>query len=251
MDKEYELKYHRLEKDYWWFRARRDMIFKLLRKMNINSNYKILDLGCASGFLIEFLEKKGFKNISGIDISKEAIKKCRDKGLTNTFTLDCVDTKFKDREFDILIASDVLEHIENDDIALREWNRILKKNGILIVFVPAFNFLWSQHDEANYHYRRYSRKKLLDGLKKSNFSILRTSYWNFSLFIPISFIRMLERFKSKKYADNAGKEDQLSELPQIINKVLLYVLKIENSLLGKSLTYPYGLSVFAVGKKTY
>jgi len=248
VDKQYELKYHKLEKDYWWFRARRDMIFKLLRHMKVHHNCKILDLGCASGHLITFLEKKGFKNISGIDISKEAIKKCREKGMKDTFIRDCADTKFKNRAFDVLIASDVLEHIETDSIALSEWNRILKKNGILIVFVPAFNFLWSKHDEVNYHYRRYSRKKLLDDLKKSNFTIVRASYWNFSLFIPISFLRILQFFTSKI---SGGKEDQLFQLPHIINKVLLYLLKLENTLLEKSLTYPYGLSVLAVGKKAY
>lgn len=246
MDKQYELKYHKLEKDYWWFKARRDIIFRLLRQLKVGYNSKTMDLGCASGHLVAFLQKKGFMNISGIDISKEAIKKCRKNEINNTFLRDCVNTRFKDGEFDVLIASDILEHIEIDNNALREWNRILKKDGILIVFVPAFDFLWSKHDEINYHYRRYSRNKLVHDLKKNKFKILKASYWNFSLFIPISFIRVFQYFTAKIFR---GDGDQLFQLPNKVNIALLYLLKIENRLLEKSFIYPYGLSVFAVGKK--
>lgn len=246
MDKEYELKYHKLEKDYWWFRARRDIIFKLLLQLKVNYYSKIMDLGCAGGHLIYFLEKKGFRNISGIDISKEAIKKCRENSLRKTFVRNCVDTKFKDEEFDVLIASDILEHIKADSNALREWNRILKKDGILIIFVPAFGFLWSKHDDVNCHYRRYSLKKLVDDLKENKFDISKASYWNFSLFVPIAFIRIFQNFTSKTSKDSGN---QLFKISNKINNAFLYLLKFENRLLEKSLIYPFGVSVFAVGKK--
>jgi SAM-dependent methyltransferase len=246
MDKQYELKYHRLEKDYWWFRGRRDIIFRLLRRLDISYSSKIIDLGCSGGLLIDFLKKKGYRNIFGIDISREAILECRKNGIKDTFVRNCINTKFKDEEFDILIASDILEHIETDSEALEEWNRILKTNGILIVFVPAFDFLWSKHDEVNHHYRRYSQVKLVNDLKKHDFAILKISYWNFSLFIPVSFIRIIQRFTSKIRKVNG---DQLFRLPYMVNKALTCMLEMENRLLEKTLIYPYGLSVFAVAKK--
>ena len=246
MDKQYELKYHRLEENYWWFRARRDIIFRLLRQLDVSYSSKIIDLGCSGGRLIDFLRKKGFRNISGIDISREAIIECKKRGIKDTFVRNCINTKFKNKEFDILIASDILEHIETDSEAMREWNRILKTDGILIVFVPAFNFLWSKHDEVNHHYRRYSQVKLANDLKKHKFRILKISYWNFSLFIPVSFIRIIQHFTPEKHKVNG---DQLFQLPYMVNKALTCLLEMENRLLEKALIYPYGLSVFAVAKK--
>ena len=77
MDISYELKHYDLEKNYWWFEARRDIIFKLIKDSNINKKSKILDIGCAGGHLIRFLRNKGFINIFGIDNSERSVKICK------------------------------------------------------------------------------------------------------------------------------------------------------------------------------
>ena len=244
MDKSYELKYHKLEEDYWWFVGHRDIIYKLIN--NYDKNAKILEIGCASGSLLKLLEIKGFKNIYGIDISEEAIKLCKKKGIRNCYVMDAVNMKFKDEEFDLIIAADVLEHIKDHSIALNEWKRVLKKNGKMIVFVPAFKFLWSDHDDINHHYRRYSKGELVKALNDSNFNIIRSSYWNFFLFFPVGLFRILKR--SFKIRNKNEKKDQLYELNPFINKIFIGLLKFENSLI-MMLNFPIGVSVFVIAKK--
>ena len=245
MEQDYELKYHRLEKVYWWFIARRAMIFELIEQLNIKKDSKILDIGCSGGHLIELLVANGFKNAYGIDKSMNAINLCKKKLIKNVYVMNAAKTKFNNEEFDVIIASDILEHIKNDMPALKEWNRILNPNGKLILFVPSFKFLWSKHDEMNHHYRRYSKSELIRILKKSNFEIIRSSYWNFSLFFPII---VFNYFRSILLKNNNKNKDNLYELSPFINKTLLSLLKCENLLL-KYLNFPLGISVFAVATK--
>ena len=244
MDKSYELKYHNLEDKYWWFVGHRDIIYKLIK--NFDRNIKILEIGCASGSLLELLIVNGFKNIYGIDISEEAIKLCKKKGIKNCHVMDAVNMKFKNEEFDLIIAADVLEHIKDHNIALNEWKRILKKNGKMIIFVPAFKFLWSDHDYINHHYRRYSKYELIKALNDSNFNIIRSSYWNFLLFFPVGLFRILKRGFGIRTKNK--KKDQLYELNPFINKIFINLLKFENSLMIM-LNFPIGISVFIMAKK--
>lgn len=243
MDKIYESKYHQLEKNYWWFKARRDMIFRLLKKYHVDQHAKILDMGCSGGVMIQSLKRKGFKNIHGIDISERAINLCKEKGIKNVFVMDATLPKFADEEFDIIIASDILEHIENDDLTLFNWNRILKSTGKLIIFAPAFNFLWSEHDKINHHYRRYTKSTLTKVLKKTGFEIDKSSYWNIKLFSPtcllraIQFIFPITRKKSHVYG-----------MHPILNNLLFYLLKSENWFIER-IDFPIGISVFAIARK--
>jgi len=243
MDKSYENKYHSLEETHWWFESRRDVIFNLIRLENKKS--KILEIGCSGGPLLNFLKGKGFENVYGVDISKEAIGICKQKGLKNIFVMDGSNTKFKDQEFDIIIASDVLEHILDDQKAVKEWHRILKVDGKVIVFVPAFNFLQSSHDLINHHHRRYTKDQLIRIIKKSNFEITKSSYWNFVLFFPALFFRLFQNFFKR---DDSVNKDHLFILNPLLNYILILLLKFENIILN-FLKYPFGVSVFVVGKK--
>ena len=174
MEESYASQYHELEEKYWLFRGRRDIIYKLIK--DYKRDTEILDIGCSIGVLIGSLKGRGFKRLRGIDIDEKAIEICRQKGIIDIRVADAEKTGFKDQQFDIVIASDVLEHIKDEDKALLEWHRILKSGGKLIAFVPAFKFLWSKHDEVNLHYRRYSKSSLIEVLKKNGFSIERSSY---------------------------------------------------------------------------
>ena len=247
MDSVYELKYHRLENDNWWFKGRRDIIFKLLKRYNKNAESSILDIGCSGGALVSFLKIAGFKDVRGIDISPIAIKQCHSKGLQNVFVMDAQKILFPDESFDVVIASDILEHIKDDRLALKEWRRILKPGGHLIVFVPAFNFLWSAHDRASHHYCRYSKKALTLALQNSDLEILGNYYWNFSLFFPASVIRIAQRFFSFNKKE-VHPHDQIYEAPAFINNMLTRLLKLENWLL-RYVKFPFGVSVFAVARK--
>lgn len=236
MDKSYESKRHRLEEDYWLFRARRDLLLKIIQRIGGNPGSKILDIGCAGGHLIKFLEEKGFKEVSGVDISPEAINLCNKRKLKKVSVGDCLETRFEEETFDLITADNVLEHLADDEKALSEWYRILKTNGTLIIFVPAYQFLWSRHDEVCHHHRRYTKSSLIKLLKNTGFKVDKSSYWNFSFFFPKA---LLKKFQ---------KGDQLYELNPVVNNALTGILKLENKLLMR-LNFPVGVSVLAVARK--
>jgi SAM-dependent methyltransferase len=237
MEKAYESKYHSLEKTYWWFVARRDMMLRLAR--SAEKQARILDIGCASGQMMQLLKANGFSNITGIDVSKDAILACKDYGIRNVLVMDAKGLAFPDSSFDAILASDVLEHIKDDAAALCDWNRALAHGGRLIIFVPAFDFLWSRHDDTNQHHCRYSKSELLRLLRQAGFSVERVSYWNFGLFFPIYLARLLKK--------NSGGDD-LRKINPATNKLLTGLLKLENHLLSLT-NFPVGVSLFAVCRK--
>jgi len=247
MDRNYELEYHKLETtNYWWFECRRHTINTLLQQTDKNA--KILEIGCSGGSLNIFLNRNGFKNLYGIDISEKAIELCKNKGIKNVFAIDAKKTNFNNDEFDIIIASDVLEHIYDDSAALVEWNRILRTNGKLLLFVPAFRFLWSDHDKRNKHYRRYHKSELQAILKKNGFSIERISYWNFTLFLPIFGLRIIQKFgiPIKLYLKPTDLEPD-----SFINKMLTHVLTLENYFISRQWNLPIGITLFYVCTKNH
>lgn len=241
----YEQKYHVLEENHWWFKGRRDLILKLLKRNSKDSS--ILEVGCSGGALLQDLKRSGFIHNYGIDISKQAIALCLSKGLENVFQADACKLPFSSNFFDIIIASDILEHVEDDCAAVQEWTRVLKKNGVLLVFVPAFKWLWTEHDAVNNHYRRYSVKQLRDVVQVNGITISKINYWNTILFIPICIIRCFQ----KLFFINtlSKKKDQLTKFSSGINWLLTNLLKFENYLLYKDLKLPWGVSIWVMGKK--
>jgi len=242
MEIEYEKKYHEVETENWWFVSRRRYLLGLLRDAPKDS--LILDIGCSSGIFLKDLERLGFKkeNLFGIDISEKAIENCKNNGIQNVFVMDAQKISLTEK-FDIIVASDCLEHLRDDIGAIKNWSSLLKAGGMLYVFVPAFQSLWSTHDEVNMHYRRYTNKELEDKLTSEQLTILKSSYWNFSLFIPLYLFRKIDGILSR----NKKKEGQVIE-GKIANVVLLQLLLFENRLL-KYVKFPFGVSTFCIAKK--
>jgi SAM-dependent methyltransferase len=245
MKEAYERKYHDLEKTHFWFKARRKYILQLLRTSSRDIN--ILDIGCSSGTLLNELAEMGFDvdNLFGIDISPKAVQNAKEAGIQNSFVMDASHIDLN-RKFDIAIASDCLEHIENDRLALNNWHEILNPGGSLYVFVPAFMTLWNEHDEANMHFRRYTRRDLKQKLHESGFEIKKSSYWNFFLFFPILLVRLSARSRVYKKQNDTG---DLDGIPKF-NKLLFNLLNFENKLL-KFISFPFGVSTYCIAKKSH
>jgi SAM-dependent methyltransferase len=242
MDKDFEIERLSVEEKRWWCRARRDFILKLMN--NQKRDCEILVIECAGGYLIKELKEKGFDRVSGIDISEEAVDCCRILGLERVSRMDACRTVFPDNTFDVIIASDVLEHIEGEAAALAEWRRILKGGGRIYVFTPAFGYLWGPHDVRNRHKRRYSSKTLSGALKKAGLKINRVSYWNFFLFFPAviaASFRKLFRFKSSA-------DPKSFKINPAVNAALEKLIVFENNMLG-FVNFPAGVSVFVKAEK--
>jgi ubiquinone/menaquinone biosynthesis C-methylase UbiE len=241
MDKAFAEKYFAHENEHWWFRARRDMILRLLHDKS-GKKLKILEVGCSGGPLLCTLRQHGHE-VYGIDINPEAITCCAQRGIPDVSLMDAAKLAFDDRSFDVVIASDILEHIADDAAALHEWRRVLKDNGKLLLFVPAHRFLWGDHDLVNHHFRRYGKRQLVALYRQCALNIEQATYWNFCLFFPAAVVRLLQRLLSK------GKpQDQLYTLHPLLNTFLTALLKCENWLL-QYINYPIGVSLMVIASK--
>jgi len=242
MEIEYEKRYHEVESENWWFVSRRRYLLDLLK--NESKDCKILDIGCSSGIFLNDLEQLGFKkeNLFGIDISEKAIANCKKNGIQNAFVMDAQKISLTEK-FDIIVASDCLEHLRDDSEAIKNWSALLKKGGTLCVFVPAFQSLWSSHDEVNMHFRRYTNTELRDKLINERFTIVKSSYWNFFLFVPLYLFRKIDAVLSP----NKKKEGQIIDT-KLANVILLKLLLVENRLL-QYVNFPFGVSTFCIAKK--
>ena len=243
MDKDFEKTYHDVETNHWWFKSRRAYLLDLINKLPRNS--KVLDIGCSSGVFLKELKEMGFdeKNLFGIDISEVAIENAKQNGLENTFVMDAQNITLNEK-FDIIIASDCLEHLENDKKAVKNWNDLLKIGGKMFVFVPAFQSLWSYHDVVNMHFRRYTKTELKSRLQAENLEIIKSSYWNFFLFLPVYLFRLI----SSSVQKNKTGESDISIGNSFVNKALLILIIFENKLL-KFFNLPFGVSTFCIAKK--
>ncbi|MBC6700483.1 class I SAM-dependent methyltransferase [Hymenobacter puniceus] len=247
MDLTYEQKYHQLEEAHWWFAGRRDAVRKLIQSLAIPTTAEVLEIGCSGGPLQQILLADGYTHLTGIDISEKAIALAHTRGLANVSVMDGAQLAFADNSFDLLLASDVLEHIEEEAQAVREWCRVLRPGGRMIVFVPAFQMLWTRHDEVNHHFRRYTGTHLRQVLQQAGLQLERTSYWNSTLFFPTTAVRLLQRLLVRSRSDIPYTGD-LKQLPPWLNGLLSRLLKTENTIL-QHLPLPVGVSVFAIARK--
>ena len=246
MDREFEAKYHQLEDGHWWFKSRRDYFLRLVEQLALPRDAAILDMGCASGALLDALNRRGFKRTRGIDISEDAIRNCARRGVENVQIMDAAQPSLPAEGFDLIIASDVLEHIAEDRSALASWHRILKPGGMLAIFVPAFAFLWTGHDAMNRHFRRYTKRELTRKLDDARYELMFSSYWNFALFAPAAAIRWLGRLGPPSRRET---KDQLDQPPKLVNAALSALLRCENRALLARLRFPIGVSVMALARK--
>lgn len=235
-------KMHKFEEEYWWFKGRRDLILESVRILveDLPAG-RILDVGCGTGLNLKILSKYG--HAYGLDFSNEALRFSRSRGDLPLIKASADKLPFKNDAFDIICALDVLEHIDDDKSAMLEINRVLKSGAPFVLTVPAFEFLWSIHDEANHHKRRYEKSLLIQSLRSSGFTIEKITYWNFFLFPFIAVARLFRKLGRQE------KTSDIAKLPWVMNYLMLRILKVENFMIGKNLNLPAGVSLLCICRK--
>jgi len=242
MEKDEYKKLYNLEDSYWWHAGLRNLIYTILKNKFLNiENLKILDAGCGTGATLKMLYK--FGDTIGIDRSEYALKYTRCRGMDKIIQGSITDLPFKNNQFDIIISLDVLYHswINDDQMALKEFYRVLKNSGILILNLPSYEFLRSEHDIHIYTKRRYTKKEVKQKLQSVGFTIEKLTYRNSLLFPIVLVVRMIK----KKINIKNNSTSDLEKLPGIVNKFLTNLLKLENLIL-KKINLPFGSSVFCV-----
>jgi ubiquinone/menaquinone biosynthesis C-methylase UbiE len=242
--KEYEKTYN-LEDSYWWFVGKRRIAQNLIEGfIPLNQREAILDVGCGTGATIRFLNHYG--RAYGIDVSETALCFCQKRALSRLSRASALRLPFADSSFSLITAFDVLFHEEvvDDLTALREFHRVCRRGGSVLISEPAFNFLWTGHDIA-YHGRwRYVASELKSKLEKVGFQVVKLSYSNALLFPFIFAFRMWKRL-SKPFPEARS---DLKPLNPYLNKALLAVYNLE-ALLVRKTRLPVGSSVVCVARK--
>jgi len=231
-----------LEKSHWWFVGRRKLIRFLISSSNTWDEHILLDIGCGVGSNLSLFSSMGFKSI-GMDseIYGLLLVKRRLSGVP-LVNGDLMRLPFKCGSLGLIIATDVLEHLDDDTIGIKEIYRTLKKNGKAIFTVPAFGFLWGVQDIVGMHKRRYLKKELVSKIEKEGFKILRSSYFNLFLFFPILLVRSVIHLLGLSIKS----ENEINS--PFLNSLLKGVFSLEASIL-KYFSFPFGVSIFCIAKK--
>lgn len=251
MDQQYYKEYYHLERNHWWFRARLEILESMLVKKiagNQERQLKILNAGVATGATTTMLEQYG--TVTSLEYDKECCEFLRNDLNIEVINASLTNLPFEDQSFDLVCAFDVIEHIEDDQLAVREIHRVLKKEGFIFLTVPAFNFLWSHHDEVNHHFRRYTASQLNKIISSQKLQLLHQTYFNSILFPPIFLIRLLSKIlPKKKHTETTGSDFEKFNSSDFINRLLYWIFKKEKWLLDKNWKFPFGVSLLAIGQK--
>jgi SAM-dependent methyltransferase len=240
MDRDYELQTHRAEDRHWWYRGRRVVIERVIDDLRLPARARILDAGCGSGRNMIELARHGA--VTGVELSQTSVRLARERAAGEVVEGSVLQMPFAEGTFDLAASLDVIEHLEDDISALRELRRVVKPGGALLVTVPAYQWLWSGHDEVNHHHRRYTRRSLQRAGEQAGWQQVRTTYFN-SLLLPAAILlRVLDRFSRKTTESSLD----LWVPPAPLNWLLERPLMLEAALIARGGRIPAGLSLLAV-----
>jgi SAM-dependent methyltransferase len=240
MELEYELQTHRAEDRHWWYQGRRHVLERVIAPLGLPAHARILDAGCGSGRNMVDLAHHG--TVTGVELSSASVALARERNAGEVLEGSVMDMPFDEATFDLAVSLDVIEHLEDDIGALRELRRVTKPSGTLLVTVPAYQWLWSGHDEINHHHRRYNRRSLLAAAQSAGWQPQSSTHFN-SLLLPAAILlRALERFKPSATKSSLD----LWVPPAPLNWALRQPLNLEAAVIGRGGSIPAGLSLLAM-----
>lgn len=241
------------DRGHWWYRGLQGIVMSLaspaLARVSGSKGSEpgwILDAGCGTGGMLSRLEHIG-KRV-GVDLSWLALSRCRERVSCPLCQGSIERLPFADATFELVLCTDVIYHAEvgDDCTALSELARVMKPGGMLVVNVPAYEFLRSTHDVAIHTRRRYTRRQIVDGIRRAGLRVVRASYWNTLLFAPAAFVRVVRRWRWRWRGREA--ESDLRPVPSLVNMALYAVVVCERIVL-RWVNLPFGLSVLCTAVK--
>ena len=239
MDREVYDRLDQLEDRHWWFSARRTILERVIRENALKgSRIKILEAGCGTGGNLEMLRSLG--DLVAFEPDDDARKLAASKSDCEIRHGTLPDgNPYKDQKFDLIVAFDVIEHVEQDEESLAALRQSLAPGGKLIMTVPALPWMWSAHDERHHHFRRYTRDGLAETVKRAGYQAVELTYFNTLLFPLIAGVRMVK----KLFGMSQAEDDAMPPAP--VNAILRGVFAAERFLIGR-IPLPIGVSLVAV-----
>jgi len=237
MEAEYTAVYARLYRGHWWWRVREQILLRKVRQILKNrTGARILDVGCGAGLFFDALEE--FGHVEGVESDRLAAE--QSGRWRNRIHVGELDAAFRSREpFDLILLLDVLEHVHDPDTLLRRAADLLSPNGRILATVPAFDWLWTSHDELNHHVKRYTATEVRGLMNAAGLTVVETRYLFQSLVLPKLLVRAKESM--------AVPSSSLPRIPpRALNVALQSWYRSEHAIAG---WLPFGGSVMAVARR--
>lgn len=245
-----------LEDHHWWFQGRLALTLRTLARhlpgpgVSGASRVRLLDMGCGTGLFLQRLPAE--VDAVGLDFSGEALAFTRLRGLSRLVCGDSQRLPFADGSFDMVTAFDLVEHVDRDRDLVAEVHRTLRPGGVFLSTVPAHPFLWSRHDVALHHRRRY-RKREFDALFDPALWNTRRSTFTFAGIFPAAAAVRLSRRSEAGGAngshgpDGSASADTRPTHP-MLNRAMIAYHRLEAAVLDR-MNAPFGLSIMSVREK--
>jgi len=252
---------------HFWFAARLNLIDLLLRKVmtNKSTTKSILDIGCGTGTELSVLKKYG--RVTALDFDQATLDLIKQQGI-QTILADIEKFSLPQNNYDAVCCFDLLEHLTDDQKVLNNIFHSLKNNGYLIFTVPAWQFLYSTHDLALQHCRRYSQRELRKKTAAAGFNIIMVGYWNSILFPLEAMVRLFNKFNKssakgacplmqrhgRRGSASGGNKKTVYQpdskpLHPLVNQLLFSILNLENTLINYGIKFPFGLTIYGIAQK--
>ncbi|MBF0108882.1 MAG: class I SAM-dependent methyltransferase [Magnetococcales bacterium] len=228
---------------HWWFRGRRRVLEKMLERCSFPSDARILDAGCGTGPNLGMLQR--FGGVWGMEPNDFALDVARKTaGAIVEFGTLPDRIPFASLEFHLITLLDVLSCCEDDGAVIESLSNRLVDGGWLLVTAPAYDFLWSSHDEAQHHYRRYTILRLRRLMEGAGLRVVFATHFNILLFFPIALVRLFKKMTGLLRGDDTG------ALPrEWINRLLYRILALESGWIGRSRALPFGVSLLVMAQR--
>lgn len=239
MHERYYQQYAAVEDNHWWFRGRRAILSTVIAGLDLPADATILEVGSGTGGNLAMLANVGALSAVEMNAQAAAIGTARGFGQVELGSLP--DQLPVSDTFDLVVALDVIEHIENDVESLRALLSRVNSTGKLLLTVPALNLLWGHHDVVNHHFRRYNSTSLRRAIEAAGGSVERLTYFNSLLLAPALASRLTERFRNNNIE---GTSSDLNIPSHRINQALYRIFASERKII-QTLRLPVGASLMA------
>ncbi|PJE46664.1 MAG: hypothetical protein CUR34_08535 [Sediminibacterium sp.] len=251
MDQQYFKEYYHLERVNWWFTVRRRILRdRIHRQLQSPKGIQSLNIGAATGTTSDMLTE--FGEVMSVEYDQECCDFTKTFLSTPLIQGSITELPFENNSYDLVCAFDVIEHVADDTKAVEEMMRVCKPGGHVAITVPAYAFLWGEHDEINQHFRRYTKTELLKLLKKHKGKIVYHTYFNSLLFIPIAVFRLLATGLSKLRGakkKTVESDHAIFGTEGFFNNLLAGIFSIDYYLLKWGFRFPAGVSIMVFFKK--